>query len=226
MAVPLTFGPIYCEDAIAAASFPIEPVNTVSNAVIVIFGVAALYATAKRAPRAGDLYVLGALLVATGAGSGMWHGLRERWALAFDVMPGLFFLFGLSFCWAKRLWSIAGAAVLAVAFFLAFGVSNALFAGAPRWVSIAPAVVVTGVLLIGQTAMRSKQAAFLGATALAASLTALMFRTIDQEACRYIPFGTHFLWHIFNSGGAYLGILALITLQNATAERSARPATA
>lgn len=227
MATPLTFGPIYCEDALGLSSFPVEPVNTISNAAIVLFGVASLYYVAKRAPRSVDLYLLGALLVANGIGSGLWHGLRQPWALAFDVTPGLFFLFGFVFCWARRLWSTLAATLLLGAFFLATLISGAVVAGAPRWVGIAPPVVATGLLLIGLTAMRTRRAALWGTAALASTLTALAFRTIELDLCAYIPFGTHFLWHIFNSGGAFMGVIALVTLQNAaTATRRSAHAAA
>jgi hypothetical protein len=222
MAAPLlTFGPIYCEDAIARGGFPIEPVNTVSNLVIIGFGVAALWYLRKRAPGSRDLTVLGALLTATGVGSLAWHGLREPWALAFDVLPGLFFLFGFSFCWARRIWSFGTAVGIMAAFIAAFALSGFLFPQAPRFVSIAPAVVITAALLIVQTASRSRDAALLGAAALAGTLTALLFRTIDLQACAYIPVGTHFLWHIFNSAGAFSGIVALVTLQDAPREQVA-----
>jgi hypothetical protein len=219
MAAPLTFGPIYCEDAIALSSFPIEPVNTVSNLVIIGFGAAALWYISKRASRHNDLYVLGSLLLATGIGSLLWHGLREPWALAFDVLPGLFFLFGFCFCWARRLWSF-GTAVSAMAIFIAaFAGSGFLFPQAPRFVSIAPAVIVAAFILIRQTALYSREAALWGTGALAGTLTALVFRTFDMEACAFIPVGTHFLWHIFNSAGAFMGIVALVTLQEAESRR-------
>jgi hypothetical protein len=217
MAASLTFGPIYCEDAIALSSFPIEPVNTVSNAAIVIFGLASLYVTTKRAPKSYDLYALGLLLTATGIGSGLWHGLREPWALAFDVTPGLFFLFAFAFCWARRLWTIIGGLALLVAFYFAFQFSREYFgAFQQRWVAIAPAVVLTGIALVIQTAFRSKTAALLGLGAILSSLTALGWRTFDMTACDYLPFGTHFLWHIFNSAGAFMGVLSLITLEQAS----------
>src|SRR5215467_9260882 len=109
----IAFGPIYCETMYwNGMTFPAEPANTVSNGVIVLFGLASAYLVAKRAPKAVDLYVLSALLTATGVGSGLWHGLREPWALRFDVTPGLFFLFVLVFCWARRLWSATGANIL------------------------------------------------------------------------------------------------------------------
>jgi len=96
------FGPIYCEtpDSSIGAVFPIEPANTISNAVIVMFGLMALYFVIKRAPRAYDLYFLCALLIANGIGSGLWHGLRDRSALFFEVQAGLFVLFGIAFCWS------------------------------------------------------------------------------------------------------------------------------
>ena len=217
MAAPLTFGPIYCEDAIALASFPIEPVNTASNAVIVMFGLASLYVTSQRAPKSYDLYALGALLTATGIGSGLWHGLREPWALAFDVTPGLLFLFALAFCWARRLWTVVGGLALLVAFYFAFQFSRDYFGAIqPRWVAIAPAVVLTGMALVIQTAFRSKTAALLGLGAILSSLTALGWRTFDMTACAYVPFGTHFLWHIFNSGGSFMAVLSLIVLEQAT----------
>src|SRR5690348_10226478 len=180
MATPLTFGPIYCEDAIALASFPVEPVNTVSNAAIVLFGLASLYVTSKRAPRSYDLYALGLLLTATGIGSGLWHGLREPWALAFDVTPGLIFLFAMAFCWARRLWTIVGGLALLGVFILAFDFSRNYFgAFQQRWVAIAPAVVVTGIALVIQTAFRSRTAAVLGLVGILSSLTALGWRTFD-----------------------------------------------
>jgi len=225
-ATPLTFGPFYCEDSFGLTSFPIEPVNTISNAAIVMFGVASLYYVVKRAPRSTDLYFLGALLVANGIGSALWHGLRQPWALAFDVTPGLFFLFGFCFCWARRLWSAFPATLLLGAFVLAAAISGIMTAGMPRWVGIAPAVVATSLVLIGSAAMYSRQAALWGTAALASTLTALTFRTIEEDLCSVIPFGTHFLWHIFNSGGAFMGVIGLVTLQDAVATRRASTAPA
>src|SRR4051812_39290607 len=204
------FGPIYCETMNwAGTSFPAEPINTVSNGVIVLFGLASAYYVAKRAPKAVDLYVLSALLTATGIGSGLWHGLREPWALAFDVTPGLFFLFALVFCWARRLWSYAGAAIFLLAFFLAFQFSREYWGLVQRWVALAPVVIIAGAVLIAQTYVYSRRAALGGVVALSSAVMALIFRTIDLDACAYIPFGTHFLWHIFLSAGSFVGVLTL-----------------
>jgi len=221
------FGPpIYCEtpDSSVGAVFPIEPANTVSNAVIVMFGLLALYFVIKRTPRAYDLYFLCALLIANGIGSGLWHGLRDRGALIFEVQAGLFVLFGIAFCWSRRLWSYAGAAGFLLAFLVGFRLSQELLGSAPRWVAIAPLVIFAGSVLAAQTAFRSKKAAMLGVAGMASSLTALGFRTVDLEACQYILIGTHFLWHMFNSGGAFLAILAMIALQTEGATKRRRGA--
>ncbi len=220
------FGPIYCEtpDSFTAA-FPVEPAKTLSNAVIVMFGVLSLYYVIKRAPRAYDLYVLSLFMIANGIGSGLWHGFRDRTALIFEVQAGLLVLFGIAFCWARRIWSSAVALLFTVVFLVGFSLSQAYWgASVQRWVAIAPIVIAFGAVLISQTAMRSKKAALLAAAGMASSLTALGFRTYDLEVCSYFPLGTHFLWHIFNSGGAFLTIFALIVLQTEGApKKQARP---
>jgi hypothetical protein len=213
-------GPTYCETLSASvAVFPVEPFNTASNAVIVLFGLASLYFVRKRTPQAYDLYVLSALLIATGIGSGLWHGLRDGWWLRFEVNAGLLFLMGLAFCWSRRLWSIAGAMLFLLAFVLAFQYSREFFGFASRWVSVAPVVILFGSVLATQTVMRSKKAALLGLAAMALSLTALGFRTYDLSVCEAFPIGTHWLWHMFNSAGGFAAMLAVITLQTQGAPR-------
>ncbi len=226
------FGPVYCETLSATStSFPVEPMNTISNGVIVLFGLLSLYATIKRAPRAADLYLLAALLVITGIGSGVWHGLRDRFALFFEVQSGLFFMFALIFFWSRRLWSYGGAALFLVLFVAGFAVSRQFWDtsifGIPlqRWVALAPVVIVAAVALIAQTYVHSKRAAAYGATALGLAIVALIFRTIDLSVCSAFPIGTHFLWHSFLSFGGFLGVMGLIHLPRARGVRAA-PATA
>jgi hypothetical protein len=220
-------GPTYCEtlSALSAPSvtFPIEPANAVSNAVIVLFGLASMYTVARRTPRAYDLYIVAALLIACGIGSGIWHGFRDGTALFWEVRAGLFFLLGLAICWSRRLWSPLGAVVFVIAFVVTFQYSREyLSVGNQRWVAAAPSVILFGSILATQTVMRSKKAAMLGLLAMALSLTALGFRTYDREVCDVFPIGTHWLWHIFNSAGGFTAMLAIITLQTQGAPRRRR----
>src|SRR5689334_15682381 len=184
------FGPVYCETLSASStSFPIEPLNTISNGVIVLFGLASLYFTIKRAPRAIDLYVLSALLITTGVGSGIWHGMRDREALFFEVQSGLYFLFALVFFWSRRLWNYGGAALFLGLFLAGFALSrqfwDTTFFGFPlqRWVALAPVVIVSGIALIAQTYVYSRRAALLSGIALTSAIVALTFRTIDLSVC-------------------------------------------
>jgi hypothetical protein len=41
-------------------------------------------------------------------------------------------------------------------------------------------------------------------------MTALLFRSIDQQACDAFPLGTHFLWHLFNGGMLYCLFTGLV----------------
>ena len=227
-----TFGPVYCETLSAnSAAFPVEPMNTVSNGVIVLFGLTALYFVVKRSPRAIDLYVLCALLIVTGIGSGIWHGFRDRYALVFEVQSGLFFLFAIAFFWARRLWTYAGAALFLLAFSGGFVLSRQYWDGEffgmhlQRWVALAPVVVISGIALSVQTYVHSKRAAFYGGMAIVAGVTALVFRTVDLSICPYVPFGTHWLWHSILSCGGFFGIRALIEIPAVgRAKRAATPA--
>jgi hypothetical protein len=210
-----SFGPVYCETLAAVpGSIPVEPLNTSSNGVIVLFGLAGLYFVIKRAPKAVDLYLLSALLVTTGIGSGIWHGLRDGDALFWEVRSGLFFLFGFVFCWARRLWSYWGALPALLAFNYGYDQSQniSVLGISGRWVAITPLVVASGTLMVVQTYYRSWQAALLGAIAIALAIIAVIFRTLDLAVCDTIPFGTHFLWHSFLSAGGFAGILSLIAL--------------
>jgi hypothetical protein len=217
VAPEFSFGPVYCETLSAMPGvYPVEPLNTVSNGVIVLFGLLGLYFVIYRAPRAIDLYVLCTLLVTTGIGSGIWHGMRDGGALFWEVQSGLYFMFALVFCWARRLWTVAGAAVALAAFYYGFEYSSLYGNGwlgiGGRWVAITPLVVGSGILLIVQTAFRSRESAILGGLAVLCAVVAVTFRTVDLQVCDTIPTGTHFLWHSFLSAGGFLGVLALTRL--------------
>jgi hypothetical protein len=212
--IPFNAGPVYCETLSATPGvFPIEPVNTISNGVIVLFGLAGLYFVWKRAPHAWDLYALNLLTVITGVGSGMWHGLRDGQWLFFEVTSGLMFMFFFIFCWARRLWSIPGAGVFLAAFYGGFRLSQPYWGMVQRWVALAPVLVVASLALIAGTFRTSREVAAFGGFALASALIALFFRSIDLSVCSFIPFGTHFLWHSFLSGAGFIGILGMLKMK-------------
>ena len=210
------FGPIYCETpSMIGPGFPAEPWNTYSSFLIVIFGLISLAFVARRTPRAYDLYALCVLLILNGVGSSLWHGLRTRWALTFDVLPALVFLVAFIFLWSRRISPLWQSLLVVVGFFLIQAGQRYLginLAGIGIWVALAPAVILVALWLILRTAPLSTPAAVFGGATLAIGLVALLFRTIDRQACPYLPAGTHFLWHILLSSAAFLGLVALTIL--------------
>jgi hypothetical protein len=222
------YGPQYCETplGISAVSFPVEPFNTWSNLTIILFALVGFAIVSRRAPKSIDLYILCALLLATGIGSFFFHGLREWWALRLDVWAGVLFLMSLFFLWGRRVMPLWQAVILFVAFFLVtryFDEINLIPYG--RWASMMPAVLLFGGYLIYRSAAFSTRSVYLGCVAIGSTLLALTFRTldrlaVDQAACDIFPIGTHFLWHGFLSAGAFLGMLAMIEIIRSQANQA------
>ncbi len=218
------FGPTYCETPETITGvFPVEPWNAISSGVIVLFGIASLFLVMRRQPRAIELYVASVLLILNGTGSILWHGLRTRWALNFDVIPAFIFVLLVAFLWARRVapgWqvAVAGAVLVLVPVGVRF-----LAPELPIVVRFGSSILVVALLtmwLIARSFAISREAALTGALALASAITALTFRSIDPFSCDEVAMGTHFLWHVFLSAAAFLCMLTVVRL------REARPAAA
>lgn len=218
------FGPTYCETPETIAGiFPVEPWNAISSGVIVLFGIASLFLVMRRSPRAIELYVASVLLILNGTGSILWHGLRTRWALNFDVIPAFIFVLLVAFLWARRVapgWQVAVAGALLV--LVPVGV-RFLAPELPMVFRFGSSILVVALLamwLIARSFAISREAALTGALALASAITALTFRSIDPFSCDEVAMGTHFLWHVFLSAAAFLCMLTVVRL------REVRPAAA
>lgn len=219
------FGPLYCETPPSIlGAFPLEPWNAISSGVIVLFGLAALWIVRRRAPADLLLYAMTALLVVNGVGSILWHGLRTRWALNLDVIPALVFLVLMAIIWAKRVspwWQTVALVAFVLAAPLTFRFVAMDLSFYTRMGVSAAALTLAALWLIWRASVISAPAAALGAASLGAAVVALGFRTLDPIACPDVPFGTHFLWHVFLSSAAFLGLLTLIALKDAATRRAA-----
>ena len=212
------FGPIYCETG-HPWLFMAEPVNTISNLVIIAFGFAALAMVRRHVEhRAAGPWVLTGLLLATGFGSLAWHALRTRMALTFDVLPGLFFFTTFVFLWMRTLHGIAAAIVSILALIAVGAGMSFLFRGMPT--NLGPFIpFFVSIFLVGTAFVyltyRKHGAAIAGAggATLLFAVTAATFRSIDLMTCETIPFGVHFLWHVFLSTAAYSGIRLLLLMR-------------
>lgn len=211
------FGPTYCETPETVTGiFPVEPWNAISSGVIVLFGIASLFLVMRRSPRAIELYVASVLLILNGTGSILWHGLRTRWALNFDVIPALIFVLMVAFLWARRVapgWQVAVAGALLVLVPVAV---RFLAPELPMVFRLGSSILVVALLalwLIARSFAISRQAALTGALALTSAITALTFRSIDPFSCDEVAMGTHFLWHVFLSAAAFLCMLTVVRLR-------------
>lgn len=219
-------GPLYCETGTMLWFFT-EPVNTLSNAAIIIAALLAL-ALIHRARGGLDLYALAIALFLTGIGSTLWHGTRIPAMLTYDVLPGILFLFLLVYLWMRRLYGpiagFIGIAGMIAAIWGARAVLEGVLPPGPAFLlPIFGGVLVVAVACIGLTYLRRGRA-LAGASALVVSiaLAAAFFRTVDLYTCQFLPFGTHFLWHLLLSLAAYLAVRLLILFDRQAREAGAR----
>lgn len=221
--------PVYCETAHPWFGIA-EPVNFFTNGFILL---AALLATVRlvreRPPHAAGLWLLVALLYATGIGSALWHGLRTYWALRLDSLSGLFFLLALVGLWAGELWGriwgwlaafgfvAVSAGILRLSLYL-----MGLVPGDLRPVMFLPfflEVILVGAALVRMSYLRAgRKAARLGMATVICGIIAATGRSLDMVLCAELPFGSHFIWHTFLSLAAYLGICALMAQMGAREE--------
>ncbi|MBU6310504.1 ceramidase domain-containing protein [Patescibacteria group bacterium] len=212
-----SIGPIYCETPVGAFLFPAEPINFYSNAIIVLFGLVALAYAVKRRFSA-DISVLALLLALTGVGSFLWHGFRTPLSLALDVVPGLLFLFLFVYAWSRRVYGVLASLGLLVGFLgltyaLSFVSESVLpMQGPPLGVVLA--VLISAGYLSVLSIQRFGSVGYVAILSVISSLIAFGFRTLDLYTCTVIPFGTHFLWHVFLSLGAALGVLFLMLVDS------------
>jgi hypothetical protein len=223
MPVPQFHGPVYCETGHPWLGMA-EPVNTITNAAILIAAYFAYrYVKRSRVGFSGDLVLLLFLLTWVGVGSALWHGLRTSWALRLDWIPGVLFLLALTVLWIRQLFGWA-AGVLGMILMLVVSMAgvryfgNALAQITPnlRFSPMFATVTVFGLFMVTATARKyGASLATHGAFILLCGVGAAVFRSIDMVACPYVPFGTHFLWHMLLSTAAFLGVLLMVRMKKA-----------
>jgi len=230
---PPPHGPVYCDTYVANTDIPHmwlgmhEPVNTISNAAILIAAyVAYRYVRRSRVGFSGDLILLLFLLAWVGIGSALWHGLRTMWALQLDWIPGVLYLLVLTVLWIRNMFAgrLAGWAAGIGGMFAMVAVSvlgvltwgRALAQITPNFIGVPMFLTVTvfGIIMVTLSARKfGGEAAVLGASILVAGIVAAIARSVDLLVCQYIPFGTHFLWHIGLSTAACLGLLLIVRMK-------------
>ncbi|MDH3233782.1 MAG: ceramidase domain-containing protein [Alphaproteobacteria bacterium] len=205
--------PVYCETALnPLATFPAEPVNTITSFVPAILGVLALVYLIRNQHKNPVAYTLAVLTILTGLGSVAWHSMRTELTLLIDWLPGAIYFLVFACFWsyyaAGRYLSVGlGLALFVLVFFIPFPVVQQY-----RLIILAALVLIAAGLVFATWYRR--RAAFGWALGMVgAAVVAVTLRTLDLNVCDIIPVGTHFFWHIFLGIAAYAGVRVIVHLR-------------
>lgn len=185
-----------------------EPLNAVTN---LAFLLAAWLCWRRYARVSGALDVTGTVLMllvgAIGVGSGLFHTFATRWAMLADVIPIAIFIhaflffalrrfFALSYAWAVLLTLAFAVVANGIPFFSGGGELN----GSEGYLPPMAALFVMGLAM--HVRGHGQGRALMAAAGV--FLVSLAARTVDMAVCQSVPFGTHFLWHVFNGVALYI----------------------
>lgn len=196
----------YCEKAAYAGFF--EPINFISNFFIIIGALFVLRYVIKNGIKDIKSKVYIALGILTGLGSMSWHFYQTGITLLLDVLPIMILvLMSLYFILLKatksKVVSMIALSILFLSIYyfemLVRFVFGLTFDNGPPFYGIIPVLLIySGILAYKEKETFKKfllPFVFFG--------LAILFRQIDLLVCNVIPFGTHFLWHFFNSFALY-----------------------
>ncbi len=190
---------IYCERT--DASFWSEPVNALTNLLIVAAGLFGL-AQVRSMKTGVCAEVLCWWVVVIGLGSLLFHTTAielTKWA---DIIPIATFTLAMAiFC--LRRFSGLGWPKTAIYFVSYFAVISIVTYLIPSWLreasngTTAYLPALAGFAFFGIVALAyGSRAGWYCIACAAILLVALFFRAVDQDVCGGFPLGTHFLWHI------------------------------
>jgi len=176
-----------------------EPLNAVTNLAFVLAGLWVW----MRGRGVVPVQVLGAVIVAIGIGSGLWHTLARPWTGAADVLPIVIYVLtyvyfaNRYYCGMSVPWSAAGtvgflpyAAATIPVFNMVPGVG-----GSAAYMPVPLLIAIYAVLL----RKRLPEVARGLGIGVAILMVSLAMRILDEPICDALPIGTHFLWHVLNA---------------------------
>lgn len=204
-------GPIYRETTDLSLLI-VEPWNAYSSLSFLIPAFYFLYLLrGNYSQHAFLVYFCSPMLILGGLGSTLFHAFRQSpWLLAMDVLPIILLTLGISiWMWLKVLpkkWQLIPVLLL---FFLLTYLTMTLLQGQD---SISAGYFVRGTMLFLPCFLFLRKTRFKHATAFFTAVSffilALLFRFADEKlTLDFMPWGTHWLWHISTAvGGYFLGL--------------------
>ena len=191
----------YCERT--DASYWSEPINAVTN---LAFIVVAIFMWRRTKGLVAGRWLSG-VLFAIGVGSYLFHTHATAWSATLDVVPIAVFTLSFIYLANRDFWNLpVWAAVLGTLAFIPYAAFLTPLIGRLPFFSISSVYWVLPILIAAYGFLLRKRAPDTGRGLLlgAGLLTiSLIFRSLDELVCGHVPFGTHFLWHVFN--GVMLG---------------------
>ncbi|MBY0355734.1 MAG: hypothetical protein K2Q12_08415 [Rickettsiales bacterium] len=219
-----TFLDEYCERAGDAALWA-EPLNAITNLAFIFAAWRAgrdyWHMERHLCWRTLDMILLIVILAAIGVGSGLWHLYATKETMLADVIPITLFINLYLLCFLRRVmrmgWEWIG--ILWLGFFLVTYAAQSILPPDLLNGSVMYAPAFLTLLMLGLWAKRhALPEASLLWTAIALFSLSITFRTIDHSVCAYVPYGTHFLWHLLNAVVLYLLLRLLIVRAHVNGE--------
>ena len=196
MALAVNSVSLYCERL--GPGLLAEPLNALSNLAFLWVAVLAW----RQAGAHREQRLLAALLAAIGLGSLLFHLFATPLAQLCDVLPIALFQLTYLYLYLRRVARLTPA--LSGGWLLIYLVALAAASQTPALLngSLAYAPAALALLMLGMVHVRLRgRLDMLGAALL--FLVSLSARTVDLMVCGRWPFGSHFLWHLFNAAMLY-----------------------
>lgn len=189
----------YCERI--DAFFFAEPLNALSNGAFLIAAWFLWREYQRRSLTDITALLMVGLVATVGIGSLLFHTFANILSMWADILPIMLFVF--SYLWLALRRFLNLEAPLCIMLFAMFLSVHALLPLVPPGMrlngSIAYLPSFAALLAIGAILREKRHEAampLIGSALLFA--LSLAFRSFDMSACKLVPIGTHFMWHLLN----------------------------
>lgn len=204
---------IYCERGLSTALWA-EPINALTNLAFPIAGYFGYRLLKETHPQ---LKHLRWMLSFIGLGSFIYHTWRTPYTLVLDAVPIYTFILTCLFFVLQRIRAHTKLNLLILTAFV--GIQILLTVYVPRDFlngSVRHLVNLGFISLLGYMLINSYGKAIVRSILLVITVyaMAILFRSLDNQLCDLVPFGTHFLWHIFAAIGGYYAIKLLVDIES------------